>query len=337
MMIKETLRNILAIPGTSGSEQAVGQYLSELVKPFADDVTTDALGSVIAVKHGAPGGKRVMLSAHMDQIGYVVTDVDDDGFLRVAAIGGVGVYMGYGHQVVFDNGVVGVAHLSPRKDGGKFALEDVFIDIGAAGKAEALARVQPGQTASVRLPMVELGADGDRCSAPTMDDRAACAVLVEILRAVAESPARYHTVIGVFTTQEEVGLRGATAAAYAQHPDEGIALDVTLCPDTPEADMKIAVSLGNGPAVKIMDAASISSPPVRDGLFAAAKRAGVAVQREVLPWGGTDAGAIQAQHGGIPAGTLSIPCRYVHSPVEMVSAKDMEGCVAVMLEYLKIQ
>jgi endoglucanase len=139
----------------------------------------------------------------------------------------------------------------------------------------------------------------------------------------------------VFSAQEEVGTRGAQTAAAAENPDIGIAVDVTATGDTPGAEPRMAVKLGAGPAVKIMDRHSISTPSVRDGLIAAAKAAGVPYQREVLTFGGTDAGAIQRTLGGIPAGTLSIPCRYVHTPVETVSLRDMEQSATLLAEYLK--
>jgi endoglucanase len=176
---------------------------------------------------------------------------------------------------------------------------------------------------------------GDRVSAPTMDDRAACAVLIELLKLIANDNADYDTVIAVFTSQEEVGIRGAAAAADSVFPDVGIAVDVTATGDTPDVKPKMSVKLGAGPCVKIMDRASITTPSVRDGLIAAAARAGVPYQREVLTFGGTDAGAIQRTRGGIPAGTVSLPCRYVHSPVEMVSLTDMTQSVALLAEYVK--
>ena len=164
-----------------------------------------------------------------------------------------------------------------------------------------------------------------------MDDRSACALLVSLMQ---DLPACADTVVAVFSTQEEVGYRGSTTAAFSVAPDEGIALDVTLCGDQPE-DRKLAIDLGEGPAIKIMDARSISNPALVDRLFAAARRAKVACQREVLPYGGTDAAAMQLSRGGTPVCTVSIPCRNVHSACEIVDLRDIEGAKKVLLAYLK--
>ncbi len=169
-----------------------------------------------------------------------------------------------------------------------------------------------------------------RVAAPAMDDRCACALLVEMLLYAEDQK---NTIIGVFSTQEEVGLRGATVAAFNLEPDIGLALDVTAWGDTPETKYP-AVKLGQGPAVKIMDRSMIASPKVRDALFEAAEAAGVSVQREVLAFGGTDGGAIQQSRGGVPTGTLSIPCRYVHSAVETIDMRDMEGALKVLLQFI---
>ena len=326
-MMKETLKTVLAVPGVSGSEHEIVKTLAELVRPFVDEMRTDALGNLICVKHGEEGGKRILLSAHMDQIGYVVIDADKEGFLWVHNVGGVPVKDAAGRAVTFQNGVQGVVYAQPTKEKEERKISDLYIDIGASTKEEALEKVALGDTASVTFHWADMG---DRVAAPTMDDRAACAVLVELLQAL---QAPHHTVIAVFSSQEEVGLRGARAAAFSEEPDIGIAVDVTSTGDTPEAP-RMAVKLGAGPTVKIMDRASITTPSVREGLIAAAKAANVPFQREVLTFGGTDAGAIQASRGGIPAGTVSIPTRYIHSPVEMVSIRDMEQTVALLAKYL---
>ena len=170
-----------------------------------------------------------------------------------------------------------------------------------------------------------------RVAAPAMDDRIACALLVSVMQAL---PQTRNTVIAVFSTQEEVGCRGAKTAAYSVEPDIGIALDVTANGDTPETKLP-AVKLGEGAAVKIMDRGSISNPDLVRDLLAAGERAGVKTQREVLPFGGTDASAIQLSRGGVIAGTVSIPCRYVHSACEVIDLRDVEAARALLLEYLK--
>lgn len=328
MNMKETLRTVLAVPGVSGQEQRIAKTIADRIRPHVDELRTDALGNLIAVKNGAPGGKRILLSAHMDQIGYIVVDIDKEGFLWVHNVGGVRAADAPGKQVVFGNGVQGAIFAKPTKEARQ--ITDLYIDIGASTREEALEKVDIGDAAVVACQIAEMG---DRISAPTMDDRAACAVLIELLEAL-QSP--HHTVIAVFSTQEEVGLRGAKAVAYAENPDIGIAIDVTHAADTPEFKPRMAVKLGAGPAVKIMDSSLIATPSVRDALISAAKAADVPYQREVLTAGGTDAGAFQTTRGGIPSGTVSIPCRYIHSAVEMVSLRDLEQCVALLAQYLRL-
>ena len=230
-------------------------------------------------------------------------------------------------HVVFENAVDGVIVCQPVKEG-KPSLHDFYVDIGAKDKEEAETMVQIGDMCVYAPDIFPLGKH--RYSGPAMDDRCACALLVELLLYTENQK---NTIVGVFTTQEEVGVRGATVAAYGINPDLGLALDVTMAGDTPE-DKFPAIELGAGPAVKIMDYNMIASPLVRDALFDAAEAAEVKVQREVLPYGGTDGGAIQRTRAGIPAGTLSIPCRYVHSSCETIDIRDMEDALKVLLKFV---
>lgn len=176
---------------------------------------------------------------------------------------------------------------------------------------------------------------GDKIAAPYLDDRSGCAVLIETLKRLKNSK---DEVIAVFTTQEEVGLRGALVAGYAVAPDMAIALDVTIAGDYPrsnESNCYVVSHLGKGPAVKIMDRGVIAHPAVVQEMEEAAVRAGVQVQREVLTGGATDVGAIHTTRAGVPSGTLSIPCRYVHAPCETVDLNDMEGAVRLLEEMLR--
>lgn len=326
-MMKDTLIQLLMPFGPSGSEGPIAATIADLIRPLVDDIRTDALGNVIATKRGQ--GKRIMFSAHMDTIGYIVLDADKEGFLRVSNIGGIHAAQAAGRAVVLANGVKGVLYTDPILEGEKPSLAKLYIDIGANSREAALETVPIGTMAAVEYHLTEMG---DRIAAPFMDDRAACAVLVELLKALKGTK---HEIVAVFSSQEEVGCRGAVTAAYSVEPDIGVAIDVTPAGDVPKCDPPLPVKVGKGPAVKVKDAYSISTPVVRDGLIAAAKRAGVAFQYEVLPYGGTDAGAMMASRGGVPSGTLSIPCRYVHSPVETVSLKDMEDSVALLKAYVE--
>lgn len=324
-MMKDTLRSVLMPFGPSGSETPIAEKIAEMVRPYVQDIRTDALGNLIATRKGA--GKRIMLSAHMDTIGFIVLDADKEGFLRVAAIGGVPPSISAARHVRFANGARGVTMLE-HGAAEKPTIAQLFVDIGAAAREEALEKVPLGTTASVAFEMTEMG---DLIAAPYMDDRAACAVLIELLRALDGAG---NEIVAVFSTQEEVGCRGAGVAAYDIEPDIGVAIDVTGAGDTPKAE-PLAMKVGKGPAVKVKDSYSISTPLVRDGLVEAAKRAGVPYQYEVLPYGGTDAGAMMTSRGGVPSGTLSITCRYVHSPVETLSLSDMENAVKLLKAYVQ--
>jgi len=265
----------------------------------------------------------------MDHIGFIVAAVEKEGYLRVAPVGGINIAVSRTRHVVFGNGVQGVIVQQPVKEGETPAMKHLFIDIGAADEAEALSMIQLGDIAVYAPDCFRLGQY--RVAAPAMDDRVACALQVAVMQELGETK---DTVIAVFSTQEEVGCRGAKTAAYSVEPDVGIALDVTGHGDTPETKLP-SIKLGEGAAVKIMDRGSISNPQLVKDLLAAGERAGVKTQREVLPYGGTDASAIQLSRGGVIAGTISIPCRYVHSACEVIDLRDVEAAKGLLLEYLK--
>jgi len=327
----ELLKTILAPVGPTGAEHTVADVIKPLIKPYVDSIDTDVMGNLIAIKKGKAGGKRIMISAHMDHIGFVVTDIEKEGFLRVMPLGGINLSVSLARHVSFANGVQGALVSQPVPEGETQAMKHLFIDIGAESREEALTMVSIGDAAVYHGEVFRLGKH--RVAAPAMDDRCACALLVSLLQSVKKTE---NTIIAVFSTQEEVGLRGARTAAFAQEPDLGVALDVTLWGDTPETKLP-ALKLGKGPAVKIMDHASISSPMVRDALFLAAQKAEISAQREVLAFGGTDAGAMQQARGGLPVGTVSIPCRYVHSACETIDMRDMDGALKLLAEFVNMK
>ena len=324
--VQDLLVSLLKLHGAVGREEAVAAWLGEALRPHVDELRTDALGNLIAVKKGSGAGKRVLLSAHMDHIGFMVIDADEHGFLRVCGVGGIRVPASLGQPVVFANGVRGV--ISAEQDiEGNPGMEHLFIDIGASTREEALMQAGIGDVAVYAAPVALLG--DHRIAAPAMDDRVGCALLAWLLISVGEDCP--NELIGVFSAQEEVGLRGARVAAYAEKPDIGIALDVTFTGDTPGVKPKMAVALGKGPAIKVMDRSLISTPLVRDAMIEAAKEAGIPYQLEVLPFGGTDAGAIQLSRAGVPSGVLSIATRYVHSAAETIDTRDLEQGARLLL------
>ena len=326
-MMLDTLKTLLNVYGPTGREGRVAEAVEKLLAGRVDACRVDVMGNLIVEKKGRPGGKTILLSAHMDHVGLVVTDAEDTGYLRVTNVGGVSVSDMRGRHVTFGNGVEGVAVCQPTK-GEAAAMNHLFVDIGARDREEALRMVNIGDVCVYAPDCFPLGPH--RVAAPAMDDRCACALLTELLLQV-DSPR--NTLVGVFSAQEEVGMRGASVAAYQVAPDLGVGLDVTAWGDTPEVKLP-AVKLGEGAAVKFMDRSMVATPLVRDALIAAAERAKVPYQREVLPFGGTDGGAIQHARGGIPAGTLSIPCRYVHSACEVIDLRDLDSALAILKEFV---
>lgn len=329
-MMKETLEKLLGIYGPTGMEGNVAEEIKEMMRPYVDEMRVDVMGNLICTKRGREGGKRLMFSAHMDHIGFIVTDADEHGFLRVHNVGGIHALRSIGEQVVFANGVSGVIGADGKAE--KPEMKDLFIDIGADSREEAFAKVSLGDVAVYKPSAVMLGEY--RMSAPAMDNRAGCAVLVEAMMRLGDTP---NEVVAVFSVQEEVGLRGARTAAFAIDPDLGIALDVTTTGDVPDSKLRMTVKLGGGAAVKVMDSSLICSPVVRDKLVTLAKEKQIPYQMEVLTAGGTDAGAMLLSRGGVPSGVISIPCRYVHSNAETIDLRDAQAGAELLAAYAGAQ
>lgn len=268
-----------------------------------------------------------MLSAHMDEIGVIVTHVDDNGFVRFNAIGGVFPSYCIGGRVRFFNGAAGLIGVEKEFQFGKTpTLDNLFIDLGAQNRESCPVRV--GDLGAFERPFLELG---DRLVSKAMDNRIGVAVMIETLRTLKTSPHELHF---VFSTQEEVGLRGATTSAYGIDPEVGIAVDVTLTGDTPRGS-KMEVSLGKGPAIKVRDSGMLADQRIVRKMVSTAEKAGIPYQLEVLEGGTTDARAIQMTRSGVPAGCISIPCRYVHSPSEMVDYNDVVNSVRLLKDLLE--
>ncbi len=330
--MKNMLKTISTAYGPSGREDCVANVIRGIVAPYVDETKIDAMGNLIAVKHGKEGGKRIMLAAHMDHIGFVVTHIDEKGFARIFNAGGISKTNSTFRRVVFENGVNGIVAAEPEKSPAAVKndrlLTDMYIDLGVSSKEEAEKLISVGDFAVYAPEFFELG--GDLVAGTALDDRAGCAIVAETLKRLGDTK---NEVVAVFTVQEEVGLRGAQAAAYDVQPDIGIALDVTPAGDVPKED-RFHVNLGEGIAVKIMDKSVICSPSVVRALENAAKKSGAKYQREVLIAGGTDTSAIQRSRGGVPSGALSIPSRYLHSACEVVSMGDLESGVQVLCAFL---
>lgn len=319
--MKDLIKKLTAISSPSGFEDEIREAICQEIQGYCDEIKVDALGNLIAVKRGK--GPRVQFAAHMDEIGLIATDIDDKGFVRFSNVGGVSPHRLYGQRVRFTNGVVGTIGSEKLEDVRKLALDKLFIDIGAQSREEASKLVSIGDCCTYLQRFDDLG---KRVVAKSMDNRIGCAVLIEAMRRTKEC---VNEVYCTFTVQEEVGLRGAVTSAYGIDPALGIAVDVTMTGDTPEAP-KMAVGLGKGTAIKVKDSSVIAHPKVKQLLVDLAEKNGVQYQLEVLTAGGTDAGAIHKTRAGVPSGVVSIPCRYVHSPSEMVDMDDVEASVRLV-------
>jgi tetrahedral aminopeptidase len=321
--MKELIQKLTETFSPSGYEDAVREVILAEIRPLADEIHVDALGNVIARK-GTKGskGKRVMVAAHMDEIGLIATHIDENGFVRFTTVGAPFARYLLGGRVRFVSGVQGVIG-SERLE--KYNLiptaDKMFIDVGATGKKDCPVKV--GEVAAFERPFVEMGS---RLVAKSMDDRAGVAVTLEAMRRFKSSPNEVHF---VFTVQEEVGTRGAIVSSYGVDPDVGLAIDVTPTGDTPNSIQR-DITLGMGPAIKVKDQLMLSDPKVVAWMERSAQKAKIPTQREVLTGGSTDARAIQLTRSGVPAGGLSIPCRYVHSPSEMIDYGDVENAVKLL-------
>jgi len=325
--VKELIKQLTEAFGPSGNEGQVREVIRSAVEPLADRVRVDALGNLIVEKNGSGGGKKIMLAAHMDEIGIIVSYVDEKGFLRFQAVGGLDLMTLAGSRVAFEDGTVGVIYPEDRQAyKTEPLLSKLYIDIGATSPEEARSRL--GHTACFVRPF---GEAGRRLVAKALDDRIGCAILVAALQELGSTS---NDVSFVFSVQEEVGLRGARTSAFSVSPDVGIAVDVTIAADTPEC-RKLSMKLGEGPCIKVADPGLIAHAGVKELLIRTAEEHGIPYQLEVLDGGTTDASAIQLAGSGVAAGCVSIACRYVHSPSEMVDLIDVENAVRLLVALLE--
>lgn len=326
MELFDLIQTLTAAHGPSGNEGGVREVIARLAAPYAQEITTDTLGNLIVHKPGQ--GPKVMLCAHMDSIGFIVTHVEEEGFLRVGKLGGVAPVEALYTPVRFQNGVRGVFVKEEKAEDKGLKLDACYVDIGAKSREEALSMVQVGDTAVYDSPTF---CNGDKVVSPYLDNRIACAILLNVLEGLKETP---NDLSLVFTAQEEVGLRGARTAAWTIAPDWALAVDVTDVDDTPGTERCGTVQLGKGAAVKVMDSSVICHPQVVQTLERLAKEQDIPVQRDIMRAGGTDAGAVQAARLGVLTGGVSVPCRYIHTPVEMASLDDAQRCVQLLSAFV---
>lgn len=334
-MIK-LLKELCLINGISGNEDKVRDYIIEQIKDFCK-YKIDNLGSIIAFKKGEKTpDKRIMISAHMDEVGFIVNYINDDGSLEFTSVGGVEPAAVMGKRVLVGeneiNGVVGSAAVhNISKDSREKTpkLSSLCIDIGAGNKEEASKLVKLGDSVYFKSDFLSLG--GSKVMSKAIDDRFGCAVMIKLLQSELEYDA-YFT----FVVQEEIGLRGSRAAAYTVNPDVAVVLEATTASDIPsaEAEKKVCL-LGNGPVVSYMDRATIYSRELYDLAFNTAKELSVNCQTKTMIAGGNDAGAIHTSSGGVKTIAVSLPCRYIHSPSSVADVKDIEDSYKLIRELIK--
>lgn len=321
------LKTLTELPGVSGRETAVREYLKNLLKDSADEIRTDALGNLIVFKKGS-SNKNLLFCAHMDEVGLMIHFVDELGFLRFVTVGGIDPRTLLAQRVrvqTKSGALLGIidtkpAHITTEADRGKaLGVKELFIDLGLPAE-EVKKRVEPGDWAVLDRSYEEFG-DG-KISAKALDNRAGVFVLSEVVRALKKP---FYNVYAVFTVQEEVGLRGATTAAYGVNADVSLCLDTTGAADIPGcAPQDYICSLGGGVGLTALDARTITPENLFNELKQICDTHNIRRQVRVAPRGGNDAGAVHLSKTGVPTCGLSVPTRNIHSNVEIVSKQDLE-------------
>ncbi|WP_413308358.1 M42 family metallopeptidase [Bacillus sp. 1P10SD] len=338
------LKDLTDAKGIPGNEREVREVMKKYITPLADEVTTDGLGSLIAKKVGKEGGPKIMVAGHLDEVGFMITQIDDKGFLRFQPVGGWWGQVMLAQRVTIVTrkgdvtGIIGskpphVLSAEARKK--PVEIKDMFIDIGASSRDEAREwGVRPGDMV---VPYFEFTVMNNEkmLLAKAWDNRIGCAIAIDVLRQL-QGTDHPNVVYGVGAVQEEVGLRGAKTAAAKIQPDIGFAVDVGIAGDTPGITEKEAMSkMGKGPQVVIYDASLVAHKGLRDFVTDTAEELNIPFQYESIPGGGTDAGSIHLTHNGVPALAITIATRYIHSHAAMLHRDDYENAVKLIVEVIK--
>ncbi|RCX16375.1 endoglucanase [Anaerobacterium chartisolvens] len=329
-MEQQYLKELTELNGVSGDEDEVRRFISSKAGHLADESRVDSMGNLILYKKGRSGKYRIMLSAHMDEVGFIITGYGDCGTLKFKPVGGIDERILPGKRVfVGDKKIPGVIGSKPihmqdkeeRKANPR--LKSMYIDIGADNREEAERFVTRGEYAAFCSDYAELG--DDCVKAKALDDRVGCAILMDALKGDYE-----FDLYVCFTVQEEVGLRGSEIAAYSVEPDIALVIEGTTCSDVPGVEKHdYSTVMGGGAALTIMDRTAYAAPNLVDYIYKLAKGAGIDVQYKQTTTGGNDAGKIQRSRGGVSVASISVPCRYIHSPVSVMSKKDFQSCLSI--------
>lgn len=333
----DLLKEICETPGAPGFEQRIREVVLREVTPLVDEVRLDNMGNVTAIKKGKED-KKVMIGAHMDEIGFIVTHIDDDGFVRFHTLGGFDPKTHTAQRVIIHGkedvmGVMGskpIHVMTPEERGKPLKSTDYFIDCGMK-KKEVEKLVKVGDSITRQRELIEMGT----CvNCKSIDNRVSVFILIEVLRELKDCP---YDVYGVFTVQEEVGIRGANVSALEIQPDFGFGLDTTIAFDVPGAQPhEMITRLGEGTAIKIMDSRTICDYRMVRFMKEVADRNKIKWQPEVLPAGGTDTAGIQQWNpGGAIAGAVSIPTRHIHQVIEMADKEDIRGSIELLKNCLQ--
>ncbi len=313
--------------GVSGREKEINKVIIELVSDYADEITTDGIDNVIVYKKGyGENKKKIMFSAHKDEIGFMVMSINDKGYLTVRGVGGINVATTVAQKIRFQNGTIGVVGFTKGLGKLEGGVLDMYVDIGAKDRKDALKKVKPGDVASYIGEVTKLA--NNRIASKALDDRIGCYINIQALMLL-DKP--YNDCYFVFSSQEELGLKGAIVASRVVKPDYGIALDITGSYDTPDSkdgNMK----LGEGTAIKMMDRSVICDEDLVSKMVEICKDGKIKYQLDILAGGGTDAGAMNTSNYGVRAGGISIPTRNGHGPVSIVDLNDVKACISLAVK-----
>lgn len=323
------LKELTQLVGVSGNEGKVRDYIKEKICSYADDITIDSLGNLIAFKKGKSSSVSIMLAAHMDEVGFIVTGYHDNGMLKFQNVGGIDERILPGKPVLAGDkeipGVIGAKaiHLQESDErNNNWKMKNMFIDIGASGREEAEKLVPLGENISFFGEFEEYRNGCVKSKA--LDDRVGCGVLMEVLKRSCEY--EYNLYV-CFTTQEEIGLKGAEAAAYRIKPDIAFVFEGTTCSDVPETEeFAYSTRMGKGPALTLMDHGTYADKNLVEYIRDLAVKNGIEIQFKQTASGGNDSAKIQRTGKGAKVAVISIPCRYIHSPASIVSKKDYDAC-----------
>ncbi|MCQ2770822.1 MAG: M20/M25/M40 family metallo-hydrolase [Clostridia bacterium] len=318
------LKKFVKASGVSGDESGVAGVIAKEIAPYVDEVYMDPMGSLIAHKKGKSSDKKLMFAAHMDEIGFMVNYITDEGYLRVSKIGGINFTASSFSHVTFNNGTHGVLVPEARTAVQSYSPEKVYVDIGAKNKKEAEKHVKIGDFCRV-VPTFEKLCGHRVCGRP-IDNRIGCYMIFEVAKRMRTCE---NDTYFVFTCQEEVGVRGSKTSAFEIGPDYGVAVDIGGAGDVINS-APFAVVLGAGPAIKLKDGMVICHKKMVELMRDIAKKDSIKYQLEILESGGTDTCMLQQARGGCVAGAISVPTRYGHSGVETIDMDDVEGGIEIM-------